>query len=318
VDELGFIDRINVEGRFSIADKFPMSKSRCGVYLLEFADGLFYIGKAVNVVRRFAQHRKLYTNICYLRFQPVKQKDLDSVEQDLIHHGEASGLALTNKIHVSQVQGETDIDFLITPKEQSAWLADASVFADDTERVKIELEDKYRIRQKYQFQRFEKSLHFENIIPILKLYVSESIIAPKQTEFSFWSISCMPSTNASTWPRLTAINLNRMEVCVIGYYKQDPECIWSFVNIAQDCFFDHYTEEAFCSKYPNTTIDSVGYVAAGYDQISIRMEGTDALYDVLQDGIVLAAASTLNLRLMQKGGNFYANSHCFELADLLV
>jgi len=317
-EQLGFAERLNVQGRFSIADLFPKSKERCGVYLLEFSDGLSYIGQAQDVVRRFAGHRTKHDNICCLRFLPVKQKDLDTVEQHLIHRAEALGIPLTNKVHVSQVQGETDLDSLIPPEEQDAWLRRVLPFTEDTKRVKIDLEEKYRIRHNYQFQRFKEVPHFAEVVAALKLYISESIMAPRRTEFSFWSVSCMPSTNINTWPRLTTVNLNRMEVFVIGYCKQEPEHIWSFVNVAKNHFFEGYTEDEFRAKYPNTGIQFPRYVAAGYDQMRIQIDGIDQLSDVLRDNVVLEAARILNLRLMQKGGNVYASSHCFELADLLL
>ncbi len=38
----------------------------------------------------------------------------------------------------------------------------------------------------------------------------------------------------------------------------------------------------------------------------------------LRDPNVVNAAKLLNLNLMRKGGTIYAQSHCFELSDLLV
>src|SRR5215208_5348152 len=113
VTELGLTVSVDVRGRRSIADLLPKSRNRCGVYLLEFADGLFYIGQARDVVRRFSQHRKLHDDIVRWGFRAVKRRNLDAVERELIHRAPSLGLTLTNKVHVSHIVGETDLDELL-------------------------------------------------------------------------------------------------------------------------------------------------------------------------------------------------------------
>lgn len=43
LSELGFPTPTDVRGRRSIADLLPKTRARCGIYLLEFSDGTFYI-----------------------------------------------------------------------------------------------------------------------------------------------------------------------------------------------------------------------------------------------------------------------------------
>ena len=82
VTELGFPAPTDVRGRLSIADLLPKSRGRCGIYLLVFSDGTFYIGQASDVVRRFGQHRKQHDNIVRWSFRPVKRRDLDAIERE--------------------------------------------------------------------------------------------------------------------------------------------------------------------------------------------------------------------------------------------
>ena len=72
VTELGFPTPTDVRGRRSIADLLPKSRDRCGIYLLAFSDGTFYIGQALDVVRRFSQHRKQHDNIVWLELPTRK------------------------------------------------------------------------------------------------------------------------------------------------------------------------------------------------------------------------------------------------------
>src|SRR5699024_5748052 len=118
---LGFLfdQYLDVKGRISISDRFAKSKSRCGIYLLNFSDGTFYIGQAIDVVRRFSQHRKNYSNIIKFWFQPIRKEKLDETEQRLIQEAELSGILLTNKTFVSNVIGDTDLDLIISPTEQN-------------------------------------------------------------------------------------------------------------------------------------------------------------------------------------------------------
>ena len=71
INALGFSfdQHLDVKGRISVSHLFPKSKPRCGIYLLSFSDDTFYIGQAIDAVKRFSQHRKKYDNIVKLWFQ---------------------------------------------------------------------------------------------------------------------------------------------------------------------------------------------------------------------------------------------------------
>src|SRR4028118_633327 len=83
--ELGFTYSTNVEGCTSIADLFK-PKKRCGIYVLHFADGAFYVGKALDVTRRYVQHRKTHTDIEKITFKRVPSPQLKAEECDVIWH----------------------------------------------------------------------------------------------------------------------------------------------------------------------------------------------------------------------------------------
>ena len=82
ITELGFPAPTDVRGRRSIADLLPKSRDRRGIYLLEFSDGTFYIGQALNVVRRFGQHRQrhdnMYRQLCRCSFEYRQSKGRSS------------------------------------------------------------------------------------------------------------------------------------------------------------------------------------------------------------------------------------------------
>lgn len=124
INKLGFKfdEMLDVKGRLSITDLFPKSKARCGIYLLNFSDNTFYIGQAIDVVKRFSQHRKNHDNIIRFWFQGIKKQKLNETEIRLIYEAEISGLLLTNKTFVSNIIGETDLDQIISIEEQNEWV----------------------------------------------------------------------------------------------------------------------------------------------------------------------------------------------------
>lgn len=93
-------------------------RERCGIYVLGFANGERYVGQAVDVVRRFSQHRKNHGDITHMSFRQVEKAELNEVERHCIHTLEAQGLRLRNISHMSVVQGERDLDLVIAPEEQ--------------------------------------------------------------------------------------------------------------------------------------------------------------------------------------------------------
>ena len=122
IHDLGFPELTNVSGFKSIAHLFGTSKSRCGIYLLALPENKFYIGQAVDVVRRFSQHLKNYKQIDGLTFLKSPKSKLDLRERNLIHQAEKSGLTLLNVVHVSSVVGETDLDVLFNEGVLDRWM----------------------------------------------------------------------------------------------------------------------------------------------------------------------------------------------------
>ena len=124
--EMGFPLITNVATLFSISHLFGTSKKRCGIYLLQFTDELFYIGQAVDVVRRFSQHRRNYDDIQGFSFIPIVKDSLNEVEKELIFNAESLVFKLKNAVHVSSILGDTDFDLLMPISEQDAWLSATS------------------------------------------------------------------------------------------------------------------------------------------------------------------------------------------------
>jgi hypothetical protein len=92
---------------------------------------MHYVGQAIEVVRRFAQHRKASSDIERLSFFEVGRRELDSEERRCIQTAEARALRLRNRMLVEQLLVESDLDDVLSIEEQQAWLQDSSRFASE-------------------------------------------------------------------------------------------------------------------------------------------------------------------------------------------
>ena len=321
INQLGFQfdTAFNVQGRLSIADLFSKSKSRCGIYLLNFSDDTFYIGQATDTVRRFAQHRKNYDNIVRLWFQPVKREKLNEVEQRLIHEAEMQGLLLINKTFVSNIIGDTDLDLIISPTEQDNWLENDIEISNNGYDLYATVEVNHKIKYRQNFDKLKQAENYEQLKRILSLYIRKCLPAFKKTELSFWALSCMPSTNINTYPRYFCMNVNAMEVFVLGFERKTKKP-FTFI-VLTSLFLDNDKElDRLYDNYRTLEADQSKYRAAGADQVRFHFSDLDELENILlNEPKIINSIKELNLRLMRKGGTIYSPFHCFDLAkDVLV
>jgi hypothetical protein len=188
LDDLGFSSAQNAQGRSSIAD-LCKPQERCGIYVLHFANDEFYAGQAVDVTRRYVQHRNTHHDIVKLSFQRVDASCLNEVARNVIWQLEQNEFPLRNVVFTSLPKGESDFDFLMPSDQQTRWLEDLDFVDGDGERL-IDPDLRRRFHGKYQ--RLLQMPHAESMIDVLKTYVSSGIPAIRRGEVSFWSVSCLP------------------------------------------------------------------------------------------------------------------------------
>lgn len=317
INQLGFEYEaaLHVQGRLSIADLFSKSKSRCGIYLLHFSDDTFYIGQAIDAVKRFSQHRRNHDNIRRFWFQSVKKEKLNEVEQRLIFEAENLGLLLTNKTFVSNVIGETDLDLILSQEVQDSWLENDLEIRDNGYDLYHTVEVKYKIKYRKNFEKLKQTENYGQIKRILKRYITKCLPACKKTELSFWSLSCLPSTSKNTYPRYFCLNVNSMEVFVMGYERKTKKP-FAFFALTSLFYENDLVLPRLYNKYKTLHGEISDYRAAGSDQVVFHFSDLDELEDMLSnEEKIIDSIKELNLRLMRKGGTIYSPYHCFDLAN---
>jgi hypothetical protein len=297
----------HVQGRASIADLFPLGK-RCGLYILHFANGEIYAGKALDVTRRYVQHRKVHSDIEKISFRRVDQDKLSDEERALIWELEQSGRHLRNIVFTSIPKGESDFDLIMPVAEQERWLQDLRTIETSGERV---IEPELRRKYRRTFERFLQLPHADQAIDVLKAYVHRGIPAFQRGEVSFWCVSCMPGRGV-----YARINIYWQEVLTVFTAENN---LWLSLHMA-DSPFTPLSDEALAllfERHPSIEVKEHKYKPGGPDQINIVLPAR-AAESFLADPEVLPAIRLFNLRLMKKGPCNFGRYHCMDLADRLV
>lgn len=308
LNKLGFSTLHQASGRQSVADIFRPGR-RCGIYLLGFENGEWYVGQAVDVVRRFAQHRITHGDIALVAFAECSRNQLNDTERRCIHALEAGGVRLRNIAQMSVVQGERDLDLVISPQQQQDWLQDPEALSDTTRHVQ---DDALRSRLLPRLQALQKLEQAEEALYILGLYLDTAIPAPRKTELTFWMVSCLPY-GLKEPALLYRLSLNMQET--LSVFLEDG-ALWASFHLASSPF-----EQALGTDWRGI-LQAEGfqtrphaYNPGGHDQFQLVAFGVPDIVDVICHGVSGGAMALLNLRLMRKGPTFYGTSHNLALVD---
>jgi hypothetical protein len=309
--EYNFPEFVWVYCRPTVADLYKPGK-RCGIYVLRFRDNYFYIGQALDIIRRYIQHTKNHNDIQEISFKTYPQKDLNNLEQQLIKSFESKSIKLRNINLTSIPKGDTDLDLIIPYDQQQDWLK--SNFENKLNEHYIDQPD---LQEKYnkKYQRLIKREDFQKSVkPFLVEYFKKCVIQPAKTEISFWSITCL--TKVFT-------DLNNIAICRLNFFWCEVLTIW-LDDDKNIIYTFHLTKSLLTKKYlkslkiKSLQINDHFYQRGGPDQFQIDVEGVEDAIKILHDENVIYAIKTFNLRQMQKGATVYGRYHCIDLAKLIL
>jgi hypothetical protein len=308
LSELGFPDAQKVQGRASIADLFRPRK-RCGIYVLHFSNGELYAGQAIDVTRRYAQHRIKYQDIDKISFKQVPRSRLNKEERTIIWGLEHDGQVLRNITFASIPKGESDFDLIMSPAEQTRWLEDFSYIDNGGDRI---VNSALRRRYRDRFQKFLDAPNANEALDVLKIYAKVSLPALRRGEVSFWACSCWPAPNI-----YARVNINWQEVFNAFYFDDTFRFSFQVANSRLTGPFGDDLELLF-ERYPGLKWQDLRYDPGGSDQIRLLIDGSENAKAFITDKDILGAIRLFNLRLMRKGPCTFGRYHCTDLADTLV
>lgn len=310
--QLGFPEIRDVSGRNSIADLYR--NKRTGIYLLYFPDNTYYVGQAVDVVRRFAQHLKQKGTIQGISFMPVAKSRLNQVERSCIgvleEHCVLKNIALVN----SPVQ-ESDIDDIITPAEQKNWL---DTLATPTCHTRIS-DEILGLRYAEKNKKLRSDQFFmTKILPVFRKYMQYCVPEPFKTEISFWGCSCLPNFQNRKTKIYSRLNIYWQEVFTLGRDKIENCPVFSFHCTASDIMDNPRKLAEWKDKFKTFNVSDHYYIPGGLDQCNPHLSSTEETLQILDDPLFISAIKKFNLRNMRKGAEVYSRYHCIDLAALIL
>jgi predicted GIY-YIG superfamily endonuclease len=314
---LGFDKFLYAKGRRSLADSFTKN-NRCGIYILHFENGEYYVGLALDIVKRHSQHTQNYHDIEYVSFKQVASSKLIETEKQTVYQLENLKKPLRNINLVSIINGETDLDLVVTPKEQQEW----NNYELGTDSLKTPRFNYPELQKKYaaKFDKLRKSEHYELVCEILQNYVLNAIPFPCKTEYSFWSCSCLPSAGVKVFSRVNIFWQEALTIYESEYIniKSNDQQIFKdlavSVHLCKSKLFEAYSKDDLKEKFLSLEFTDHFYEPGGQDQQNLILSGMDFL-NFLDDDLMLASIKEFNLRLMKKRGCIFNRYHCFDLAD---
>jgi hypothetical protein len=313
---LGFPPTINVQDQKSISQHFQAIK-KCGIYILHFSNSEIYVGQAVDITRRYIQHRKNYNDIVKISFKCVLANDLDKEEKHTIEFFEQRGFHLRNIVYTTTSYTPSPFDELMPPDEQVNWLNSNN--HEITSDIRINDLD---IRRKYQtrYKRFLTMPKSSEVIDVLRKYVKSCVPAYREGEMYYWSCTCPLEKRPNNMVVYSRININWQEVFTIGTQNDQLFFSWHLANSPIRISWDKknfYRPSIYKTLTLNgARLNSHKYIPGGSDQINLLLEGNiDRAFSIMDDPHVLYAIKSFNLNLTRKGTNSHYQNHCFELAD---
>ncbi|MFC3861030.1 GIY-YIG nuclease family protein [Deinococcus antarcticus] len=307
--ELGFPTFQDVTGQTSVA-RLHRAGQRCGIYVLGFADGERYVGQAVDVTRRFLNHRKTYADLTHLTFKCVPEEELDAEEQRCIHTLEAGGMLLRNFDHMSVVRGDRAFDQVVTPAEQEAWLRSDPNLQDGEPHV---LDESLWRRQRHKFEQFMALPHAQQALTLLGQYIAATIPFPRTTEQDFWIVTCLPYGMGKDFTTYCRVTVNMQEnLSIYGSEEGLEVSIHTAVSPLKELLGEDWQQILEEGEFEVT---GHRYRSGGHDQTNILAFGYEHAGVLLTVMETLQSMAVLNLRLMRRGGSYQPGSHCPQLVD---
>lgn len=153
-----------------------------GIYVLMFTDDEYYVGQAVDLVKRLQTHARSKSDMTSIWVKSVPADRLTVVETAVISLFERQAVRLRNLKQVSFTN-------LFDTAKQLRWMDDNTYNQVTGERFRHQM-----VREKYQprFQELQAKPYYAFLVGFLTDYVKKTIPNYLASEYTYWSISCLP------------------------------------------------------------------------------------------------------------------------------
>lgn len=292
----------------SVAIIFVGAKTLRGIYRLTFANGEQYAGQTVNIVTRYASHRRRWADIIQLEFFPIPTGDLNGPERALISITEKIS-SVRNLQLTGRPGGSKDLEIEVATGE--------SVVLPWDRRARIRPGQNPISRPLEKFYELTALPEYPEIRWATGWFVYNSMPDPFNTQRHLWVSSCLPSTNRGLGKTLLVISVGPLEVFFVS---QSPEGIQIDVNTA----LSSVPLEVFQDERQRWWTEPLAYNYDTVQRWTFSLAGFLDIIDGEWDDFphtapFLDLAYELNVRIMRRGGNLQSRHHNDPLgADILA
>lgn len=206
---------LQIDGRASISTDLTDEQAR-GIYAYKFTDGMWYVGKSVDVRERHVQHMHDYRHEdpprvpALMLWAEVRGDDrqLDYAETQAISWFERNGYQLTNVMKTGRPRGDMDV----VVDTGAGWGVPIPWERDNLPSSTRDFQFEPDASKLKRFERLRRMEYYDELIDLLAWYVRNTIPAPADTAGTLWTATALPTTAKSS--RLCTISCQNAETLV--------------------------------------------------------------------------------------------------------
>ncbi|VXC53606.1 conserved hypothetical protein [Arthrobacter sp. 9AX] len=285
----------------SVAYLLESQEGYHGIYVLRFADGTEYVGKAVDVLNRFRWHaRHQHDSIVSLDFAPVTRASLDQLELLTIRWRKEEGAHLRNILLMgSHEQNVAPSHWLPHSYPVSFSILDPKASQiNNFARNGSAGADLVR-----SYARLVQHPHAEIVIEVLAAYIRASLPSPARTEGRVWVVTALPRSDDGM-RRLACLTVQNMQMLTL--FDDERGGIYALLNLAASPKLSTRYDAKDFWRESNATKTRLLRLAP---EVLIRALNEDREFREATSGAVTM--------WLNRGPSLISRFHCWPLADAL-
>ncbi len=304
--------RYDMSAAGSAAALFAQSKKVCGIYVLEFDDGMKYVGQTRQIVSRYSAHRRTHGDIVAFSFAPCSATDLDEHERQEIRRQEVAKQSLRNLNLTGWPAGDGDLDVTIENGE--------SILLPWERDRRLRLDDEGTATLQKRFWMLAARSDYEQMAEAVAKYIDECIADPFGTQRYLWNVAALPKTGQTkSRRRLFTLNCGGMETLFALEHTDGHETqLQIHVNFDEDRTLQGLEQLGLATQLPDDFYDIAQTSYATPGVIQATFDTWADLSRALDFGPFVEGAYKLNTMQMRRRSSPYQRHHNQGLADDLL
>lgn len=300
---------LEIDGRASISTDLSDEQAR-GIYVYEFTDGMWYVGKSEDVRARHVEHMHEYRHENPPRV-PKKmlwaevhgdEQQLDYAETQAIAWFEQKGYPLLNVMKTGRPRGNTEV----LVDTGAGWGVPIPWQRENLPKSTHEFQYEPDEKKCNRFRKLQKLDGYEELIALLRYYVCETIPAPADTAGTLWVATAFPSTAGGR--RLCTISCQNAETLVVVKGDGSSPEPFGFVNVKRP-------EGGRLPSWHNCFVAEYGTLPNAF---TLYFESLEEGNRLLHKKRALDACYRANAELMRRGASMYRRfNNSYLVADIL-